>query len=338
MESPLRSMVTKEYNAIDLLKFILSVFVMVIHSGMDKTVISPVLRTAVPLFFIVSAFFFFSKKSSLLRFIKRNVYLYLIWSVVQIPIVLYTRDYLSGSAITGIKNIAMDIVLGNGFTGSWYIMAMVIGMPIVAFLSKKISTIWLVIVTAPIYVVCCFATNYWNLLPENSWLVILIEGYQNTTGLYIFTSFPIALFWISVGKLLAEKPFVIGNWLLWLLGAVSAGLLAMERVFIVGYGWEITDDCYFMLAFLCPVIFLLFKRWNIVFTTRFRLREYSTLIYVVHGSCERLVGYGLKLLPFSFLQGNLIKVLLSLAMILMLGIPFFYIKNKKKIKLLNYAC
>ena len=46
-------MVQKRYNTLDILKFILSFFVVFIHSGVDKTVLSPLLRTAVPLFFII---------------------------------------------------------------------------------------------------------------------------------------------------------------------------------------------------------------------------------------------------------------------------------------------
>ena len=52
---------TKKYNLIDVVKFILAILIMIIHSGIDKTVISPILRVAVPLFFIISAYFFFRK-------------------------------------------------------------------------------------------------------------------------------------------------------------------------------------------------------------------------------------------------------------------------------------
>ena len=51
----------KEYNSLDILKFILSIFVLIIHSEIDKTVISPLLRIAVPIFFVISGYLFFSK-------------------------------------------------------------------------------------------------------------------------------------------------------------------------------------------------------------------------------------------------------------------------------------
>ena len=55
----------KTYNTLDMLKLILAFFVMTIHSGVDKTILSPILRIAVPTFFIISSFLFFKKKTTL---------------------------------------------------------------------------------------------------------------------------------------------------------------------------------------------------------------------------------------------------------------------------------
>ena len=68
-----------------MLKLILSIFVVVIHTtGLD--IFSPILRFAVPLFFMLSSYFFFSKYDStddtyerrdmLFKYIKRNLQLY----------------------------------------------------------------------------------------------------------------------------------------------------------------------------------------------------------------------------------------------------------------------
>ena len=95
---------TKEYNSLDILKFVLSILIMVIHTGIDKTIISPLLRIAVPLFFIISSFFFFSKINSisekekpaaLLRFVKRNLGLYLFWAIIQLPVKIYVNGYFN---------------------------------------------------------------------------------------------------------------------------------------------------------------------------------------------------------------------------------------------------
>ena len=55
------------YDSIDLTKFVLAFMVVLIHinpfSAEVNVVVMPVLRLAVPLFFIISAFFFFTKVS-----------------------------------------------------------------------------------------------------------------------------------------------------------------------------------------------------------------------------------------------------------------------------------
>ena len=44
-------------NAIDMMKLILSIFVVLIHSEVNLGMFTPFLRIAVPLFFIISSFF-----------------------------------------------------------------------------------------------------------------------------------------------------------------------------------------------------------------------------------------------------------------------------------------
>ena len=337
----------KEYNSVDILKFVLSVFVMIIHSGIDKTVISPLLRMAVPLFFIVSSYFFFSKnkklnektekREALVCFIKRNVLLYLFWAVLQLPVVMFMRGYFHDLFPNGVFSTVKDMVLGNGFTGSWYIIASVIGVVVVYWASKVISAGWLVLLTLPLYIVCCLVTNYWNVFESGSIVVTLGNGYYDLTGLYFYTSFPVALFWVSLGRFLAETKIELKSRTLWVICAVSGVLLALERYLVVRYSLATTDDCYFMLALLCPVILLLIFRCRGVFKTKFRLREISVIIYVMHGCCERVVGYMLKMLPFDFWGQNVVKIVISLAVILILGHILIYVREKRGIRFLKYA-
>ena len=67
----------RTYNSIDILKIILALFVVVIHSGIDKTVLAPVLRIAVPLFFIISSYFFFTKNAKLQTNKEKNTALHI---------------------------------------------------------------------------------------------------------------------------------------------------------------------------------------------------------------------------------------------------------------------
>ena len=343
-----RAVTYKEYNSIDILKFVLSIFVMMIHSGMDKTLISPLLRTAVPLFFIISGFFFFQKTkklsdgkekiSALWHFVKRNLFLYLFWTILQMPIWIYTRGYYRDLFPNGFFSIIKDFFLGSGFTGSWYIPALILGTIIIFFLSKKIPAGVLILITLPLYVICCFYTNYWNLLDSNSILVKFNEFYQNTTGLHFYTGLPVSLFWISIGNFFAKKEILIKTRYLIICLTASALFIAIERYLILKYQLATIDDCYFTLILLCPLIFLIVNRHSITFKSRIRVREISTIIYVVHGSCERIVGFALKKIPFETLNNEIIKIIIAFAMIMFLSGIILYLRDKRVCKLLKYAC
>ena len=97
-------------------------------------------------------------------------------------------------------------------------------------------------------------------------------------------------------------------------------------------------DCYFTLILLCPLIFLIVNRHSITFKSRIRVREISTIIYVVHGSCERIVGFALKKIPFETLNNEIIKIIIAFAMIMFLSGIILYLRDKRVCKLLKYAC
>lgn len=338
----------KKYNLIDIVKFILAIFIMIIHSGIDKTVISPVLRIAVPLFFIISAYFLFSKlktlndkkekRRALVRFIKRNLFLYIIWAIIQLPLVVYFRDYHKNFLPNGFLYTLRDFFNGSGFTGSWFILALVVSVVIVYWLSKKISPKIILGLSVPGYVICCFCTNYWNLMPETSFLRAFLIGYQSILSLSFYTSLPGALFWVAIGNFLAKKEFSVKNCYLYIILAISVILIAVERVFIVMYNLGAADDCYFSLMILCPVLFLIIIRHNFTVQTNFRFRELSTIIYVTHGSVERVVGFVLKKLPIEFFKNDIFKVIISLALIIVGGYLLIFIKEKSKFKLFKYIC
>lgn len=337
----------RTYNSIDILKIILALFVVIIHSGIDKTVIAPLLRIAVPLFFIISSYFFFTKNASLqtkkeknaalFKTIKRNLLLYLFWAIIQLPIVIYMRGYHHDFFFDGILNVLKDIVIGGAFTGAWYLVALVIGILLVYFMSKKIPSIYLVLLSLPIYIFCCLTTNYINLFSADSLVAKINDGYYSLIGQYVCNSFPIALFWVSLGKLLADRKNDVKTGALISCGALFSVMIALECFFVVKNDWRVLDDCFFMLMLLCPVIFMLVKKMKITVTTKIRIRELSVLIYVTHGCCGRIVGYALKYLFGEFYGVNLVKAVISVIVIVCFSQILIYLREKHNIKFLKYA-
>ncbi|MCD7763658.1 MAG: hypothetical protein LUI14_10790 [Lachnospiraceae bacterium] len=91
---------TKNYDAVDISKLILSLMVVALHTSFLEGFANPILRLAVPIFFIYSGFFFFYKDSQvneenkpLKKLVVRNVKLYAAWFLVLLLPTNYLKSY-----------------------------------------------------------------------------------------------------------------------------------------------------------------------------------------------------------------------------------------------------
>ena len=88
-------------DAFDVAKLLLSIFVVAIHAQLLPELLNPLFRVAVPLFVMMSGFLLFgklgraegesAKRRQLLLFIKRNLFLYMFWFIVLLPLTIYAR-------------------------------------------------------------------------------------------------------------------------------------------------------------------------------------------------------------------------------------------------------
>lgn len=130
-----------KYNSIDLLKFIASFFVVIIHISLfgdinqylNLLTVHGISRLAVPLYFLASAFFFYKKnadldkesqKKSLIKYTKRMLILYFGWFVISLPKTIYERFIYNGkplleNSLQFIKNF----FLSSTFSGSWFLVS-----------------------------------------------------------------------------------------------------------------------------------------------------------------------------------------------------------------------
>ena len=86
-------------NLFDIAKFILSVMVVAIHTSFYPEYLYPWLRLAVPLFFVISGYLFFTKsgggKLNLYKFVNRVIVLYIFWTIALLPLIfLYRKWYV----------------------------------------------------------------------------------------------------------------------------------------------------------------------------------------------------------------------------------------------------
>lgn len=251
-------------QAIDLMKLILSVFVVLIHAEVEIGIFNPFLRMAVPLFFMTSGYYFFQKVGSdksikeatpiLAQFLKRNMKLYGFWFVVLLPITLYIRDWFSGSFVAGLLHMLQDFLFNSTFRASWYIMALNIGMCIVFAASRKMKPGQLVCLCFPAYLLCCLFTNYYELMAANETIMKCYQGYISVFA-SLCNSFPASLFWLALGNYLASREIQWKKHALGILICLATVGLVLEYLLVSNLSLQLADDAYLMLTPLCFGVF-----------------------------------------------------------------------------------
>ncbi len=287
----------------DLIKFFLSLLFLAIHSTLYPMVLYPWLRIAVPLFFIISSNFVFSKllreaskekqKVILKKFIVRNLQLYLCWFIILLPITVYIRKevYFSNSFFENTLTILKSIFFGSTFVASWFIMATIIGVLIIYLLSKLLRKDCLVfLISLFAFCVVTLASSYTDIIAD-TFVFTAINKYIDIFG-GLVCSFPAALFWVFIGKLFAEQKIKIKSIsLLILLIICSCIALFVEWKFVISLDGSYNNDSYFMLAPLCVLLFLGVEKIKpIYWKNSVYFKRASTIIYVVHGSLLPVVS------------------------------------------------
>lgn len=161
------SLVQKEYKVLDVMKFVMAIVVVAIHTRPEMSFSSPlvirlfesVYSIAVPFFFMASGFLLFRKISLPLdeageqrikSYLKRMCRLYLVWTIIYLPLTIY-GFYIDG--LSPIKAVTVFIrntlLVGENFMSwpLWYLLALIVAVSIIYMLLKlKVSKTWIVII------------------------------------------------------------------------------------------------------------------------------------------------------------------------------------------------
>lgn len=290
----------KRLDSVDVAKFVLSIMIVTIHLSPFPSLdpyIMPMLRVAVPLFFLISAFFFFGKYHAeitiegkigrLERYVKRNLQLYFFWLIVLLLPTLSYRKWFDAGLLMGIFHAMRDFVFGSTFIASWYIMASIIATVAIAVASRYLGNKCLVALSLVTYCACCLLSNYGNAPFVASHYDALYFAFQEG-----YNSFWVALFWVVAGKILAEnkqKVLQLGKGYLWATFFVGVVIIYLEQITVLRGGWAVADDCYFGLAIVCVPLFLLIIRANVSCKMASFLRNASIVTYCLHATLNWLL-------------------------------------------------
>ena len=172
----------KSYSNIDIIKFICSLLIIIIHTAPLKEIsvianfylVEVIARIAVPVFFTVSGFLFFDKimfengkikkckknHEKLWRYIKKNTILYFVASAIYIIFQLPMWKQSEWGIWNIIKDWTVSFILVGTHYHLWYLLALIYAMPLL-YLLLSIWNLKKVLVLTSVFWICeCLVYSY----------------------------------------------------------------------------------------------------------------------------------------------------------------------------------
>lgn len=277
-------------------------------------------RIAVPIFFMISSFLFFSRSKSLSKYIYRIFTIYIVWCIFYGVVDLIMNNVFS---IDTFKNLILNVLCG--YKHLWYLNASIVAIIIVSFFEKKFSSS--LIVSAVLFCIGIFLTTYKGIFGYN-------EIINNITTSVYFQKIGearngvfYAPIYFSLGAFFAKHQPNIRLKTNIILIVMSFLCLAIEGAFSVLIIKTTSTILYFSTILLVSYIFVLAlnirlrKHWIYLY-----LRKISVLVYLIH---PLFIGM-LK----EYLNGLLLFLIVSVLSILF-SILFIHISSREKFKFLR---
>lgn len=210
----------KQYNSLDLAKFIAAILIVIIHANPFTTysgLLSYSFRNiiavvAVPFFFVTSGFLFFTKLNTLGKdeqkqyfgkYIKRLCIMYLLWSAVYFVFVL-TEWIVHGFKAVDILIYIRDFFFKGSYSTIWFLPALITAVAIVYLLHKKFAYKTIFLISVPFYVFACLGSSYYGLVDNLPIIGNLFDAY-----FYIFDTVKNGVLfgwlYVALGGYLSEK-------------------------------------------------------------------------------------------------------------------------------------
>lgn len=337
----------RRYDIVDIVKFIAAILVICVHCAplvdINKEanffLVQVLARFGVPLFFMLSAYFFFRKidlskgskdqnnHSYLGKYLLRLLKVYVIWMIIYLPF-SGVLIYQQGNGLMGIVGYIRDIFFNGSFYHLWFLPALMFGTVIVYYLSMKLQTKYLLIICFVLYVMGMLGNVYGSLLADMPMIGEAFNAY-----LKIFTTTRNGLFFapifISIGYYLAQHQIKKQQGLTLLCLLVSFSLLVGEVYLSRFMGFDSPLASMFIALVPC-VSFLGIYLFSVDYVSKYnlsRVRAMTLLIYVSHCLFTTLILWVVPNMNslLGFVVVLVLSVLLS-ASILVLSNKFKFLK------------
>ncbi len=336
----------KNLDAADVLKFILSILIVATHTSLFEGYLTPLVRLAVPAFFMISGYFFFSKTNScdtkakqkayLIKSTAHNLKLYFFWFILLLPLTLYIRQYHTMGIAGGFLHLVRDFLFGSTFQSSWYIIALITGFAIVLFLSDKISYSALILFGVICYIPSLLSSNYEFLLAYSESLYEIGESLSRVF-LLPCRNFSVGILYIAIGKYLAEKNYEGKTKRYTVTFLLAFAALIAEYLALKFSGVKINNtDCYIALPFAAYYLCKVFLTLDINCKYAIILRKISTVSYCAHMAVFMVIGKIFKIFEIPDWQ-NILHFAVTLILTHILSLVLIKLTEYKVFRFLKYS-
>ena len=247
------------YQNLNILKYISSILIIVLHlrpffnfsNELDLAFNNIITRICVPIFFIITGYFVAKKekenKNYIKEYIKKTIPLYLIWSLLYIPVIIGTiiqylpiiNEYISKINITLPLLIILSIILlpiivlvALCYTGVyyhlWYFPAIIFSLLVLKKWKQKFNIKYLLIISFILLLLFGATETYYGVLPLS--IKRTLSYYYNiffTTRNFLF----FGLFYVVLGYYIGTKEKAYSKYCFLKL-IVSFFLLTFEAILL----------------------------------------------------------------------------------------------------------
>lgn len=325
--------INKQYSTIDILKFIMALFVIMIHvkpnehSGLLTMLFAPALSVAVPVFFVISSLFFFNKSTigntSLFKYCKRIGLLYFCWFIIDAWFIWKNKSYFTQSVGSGYMEFLKDLIFASTFPGSWYLSASVMGVTLVFLLNKFLHPIIVFTIT---FIVACYIAKI-EMLPES--MRIPYELYATTFRKEVNLSFPAQMVWISIGQLLSIYMPKRENRKIWIPYLWLSFIISY--IILIFYNNSLGLRIIMVISIICICILIEIKT-HLIYE---RIRNYSVLMFFFHFSIAGKMHYFTELVGDTLFT-NWVYYLIVVSLSIFFAEIILRLEKNKHLSFLKY--
>ncbi len=336
----------KYYYGIDIIKYIMAIFVVAIHVGPfsmfgkeAENALDIFIRLAVPFFFCCSGFFLRKKldnsnddteyRKSIFNYEKRVLWLYFIWTIIYIPCIAFWYYKDKKTPLMQIKEIIFD----GSYLHLWYLPSLAVAALLASLLYRYIKLKYICVIAIILYIIgLCDNVWYKLIAREIPYLKVVINKYDllfitTRNGLFFGFAF-VVLGFVAVDIVIKMKSSII-------LFVLSMILLTFENFVYYFNKTSKINEGYIMT--LTSVLFLFMIAKNITITYRPVLEYFrvgGVLIYFTH--CW--VDFTYSVLCFNILHrsfNSIIRFLYTVAITVTLSIILYKLQKKEKFKIIR---